>query len=59
MKDHINLSNILIALVAGCWIYQGFPLDAKGLGTTMGNAVSFAVPILLIWGLAKWGSKDK
>ena len=58
MKDHINLNNILIALVALCWVYQGFPLDAKGLGTTFGNAVSFGVPIIVIWVLANWKSAD-
>ena len=59
MKECLTLSNILIALVVGCWIYQGAPLTAIGLGTTFGNAVTLSIPILLVALVVKLNKKDE
>ena len=56
MKNYISTENILVVIVVGCWIYNGAPLTATGLGYVFGTAVSLSIPVLLIALIAKLNS---
>lgn len=56
MKNYITTENILVVILVGCWIYNGAPQIATGLGYVFGTAVSLSIPVLLIALIAKLNS---